>query len=144
MRTKEITIFLFLTLGTILSFCLAFYGWNDMYKLWNYPERSFMYETGLVVLYIDFTLLGIAGIVSIFSYIRKGRAWVLIVKCIIVNIVLLLILPLYISVVLLIFRFFLGLLILIVIAASLFGLWKLWKLIDSYMVKANGEVDTRI
>ena len=95
MRTKDITIFLFLTLGTILAFCLAFYGWNDMYKLWDYPERAFMYETGLVVLYIDFTLLGIAGIVSIFSYIRKGRAWVFIVKCIIVNIVLLLILPLY-------------------------------------------------
>ena len=134
MRTKDIIIYSFLTLGTILAFCLAFYGWNDMYRLWNYPEREFMYSTGLIILYIDFTLLGIAGIVSIFSFIRKGHVWVIIVKCIIINIVLFLISPLLLLVILilLIHRFFWNLLMLIVIVSCLFGLWKLWELIDSY------------
>ena len=137
MRTKDIIIYSFLTLGTILAFCLAFYGWNDMYRLWNYPEREFMYSTGLIILYIDFTILGIAGIVSIFSFIRKGHVWVIIVKCIIINIVLFLISPLLLLVISLIHRFFLSLLILIVIVACLFGLWKLWELIDSYREKAK-------
>lgn len=103
--------------------------------LWNSPERAFMYDSGLVILYADCTLLGISGVICLFSYIRKGRAWTYIVKGIIINLVLLLMMPI---VTLLVSGADAGILMITpIILGSLFGLWKIWEWIDPYIVTAN-------
>ena len=137
MKHKDIVVLSFIIIGTALAFYMAFYGWSDIYKLWNYPEREFLYDWGLIVLYADFTILGIAGVISLFSYIKEGQVWVTTVKCIIVNVILLLSLPFAVGVITLLYGLFSGFLILIPTLICLIGLWILWELIDPYKVKAN-------
>ena len=137
MKHKNIVILSFIIIGTILAFYMAFYGWSDIYNQLNYPEREFICDWGLILLYTDFTILGIAGIISLFSYTKKGKVWVTMVKCIIVNIILLLLLPFTAGVIALFFGLFSGFLILIPTLICLIGLWILWELIDPYKVKAN-------
>lgn len=135
MKHKNIIIFSFLSIGTILSSFIAYYGWKDIYMLLNYPERAFMYDTGLIILYANCTLLGISGAISLFSYIKKGRLWVCMVKCILINILLLLAWSL---VILLTRGLCIGCLITApVILGCMFGVCKLWELIDPYIYKVD-------
>lgn len=131
-KSKDIVILLFLILGTILAFYIACEGWMDVYSLWNYPDGVFAYGFDMLAIYLDITLSGVAGLVCLCSFLRKGRLWVPLIKCIIVNIILLLVLVFAASLSMLIDGLFVGFAGLIFIAACLFGLWKLWKLADSY------------
>lgn len=73
MNTKKSIIMIFLSLGTLLAIVLSYFGWKDVYELLHYPERAFMYETFLLVSYVDFTLLSILGSISIVSIYVKEK-----------------------------------------------------------------------
>lgn len=126
MTIKKISILLFLSLGTSLSIGLSYFGWKDVYTLFHYPEREFMYEPLLLISYADFTLLTIMGSISILSFLMRGRLWVPVIKCIIVNVGLWMLLAVVISAITLIIRPLLGIMLITIFGIFISGLLKLW------------------
>ena len=125
MNTKKSIIMIFLSLGTLLAIVLSYFGWKDVYELLHYPERAFMYETFLLVSYVDFTLLSILGSISIVSILCKRKIWMPIIKCIIVNVGLWMILALVISSLVLIYDHLSGIILITIFGMIIWGLVKI-------------------
>ena len=139
LTSKKIGILLFLSLGTLLAIVLSYLGWQDVYRQLHYPERVFMYETSLLVIYSDFTLLSILGSISIVSFLRNRKLWIHIIKCIIVNVVLWMTLALVISVIVLVYDLLLGIILVAVFGLFVWGLVKLWKITNALRLIAENE-----
>ena len=141
MNTKKSIIMIFLSLGTLLAIVLSYFGWKDVYELLHYPERAFMYETFLLVSYVDFTLLSILGYISIVSILCKRKIWMPIIKCIIVNVGLWMILALVISSLVLIYDHLSGIILITIFGMIIWGLFKIWQYTNvfrqEYEVKGN-------
>lgn len=155
MNTKKSIIMIFLSLGTLLAIVLSYFGWKDVYELLHYPERAFMYETFLLVSYVDFTLLSILGSISIVSILCKRKIWIPLIKCIIVNVGMWMILGLAISTLALFFKTLLGISLISIFSLLVWGMFKLWeftnacrsefaiKVNDSYQQELNRFIDAQ-
>ena len=127
MMKKNLIILIFLTLGTLLALLLSYYGWEDVYIRLQHHEKISMYEPLLLASYADFTLLSIMGCISIMSVLRKGKIWVPIIKCIIVNVGLWMVLALVISVIVFTYEQLPGIILIGVFGSILWGLFKIWE-----------------
>lgn len=93
LKRNEIAIGAFLIIGTILSLIISIHCVSDFvhWKTLIYRNPPLIY-----ILLFDFILaLPIAGILSICSFFRKGILWKPVIKCIIINIYLLLAMVLF-------------------------------------------------
>ena len=142
MMKRKLVILIFLTLGTLLALLLSYYGWEDVYIRLQHHEKISMYEPLLLVSYADFTLLSILGCISILSVLRKGKLWIPVIKCIIVNVVLWMILTLVISIKILVWDQLIGIILITIFSLIVWGLFKIWIVTNALTLEYEAQVNT--
>ena len=142
MMKRKLVILIFLTLGTLLALLLSYYGWEDVCIRLQHHEKISMYEPLLLVSYADFTLLSILGCISILSVLRKGKLWIPVIKCIIVNVVLWMILALVISIKILVWDQLIGIILITIFSLIVWGLFKIWIVTNALTLEYEAQVNT--
>lgn len=132
---------MFLIIGTALSAYVSAWGIYDAcfkHTIWLYRD-GVLAKIIMALFALDLIILTVAGFVSCISFFKKRELWRIITKGILINVALWLLVFLCALIKDMVLDYWVELLIAIVIILCIYGLSKLWKIVNSITWKKKVE-----
>ena len=130
MRYNRLIIYAFLVIGTILSTWISYVGWSEVFAYYGLPMKEFVLDINLTIASSYFTLLSIAGMVTLIGFFVKSAFWKPLFKGIVINVCILMLLCALIFCLGIFLNPIIALPGILIASLSIYGLYRLWKLAE--------------